>query len=124
MPPPAPLDPALVARFKLPVRSFDAGEKIFLEDDTGAHMYLVLSGRVSILSYGTVLENVEAQGTFGEMALIEDAPRSATAIALEPTEVAVVDKAAFLDLVRQEPGFSLYVMRLLAGRLRRMNETL
>lgn len=124
MPSKPPFDPDLVTRFKLPVKSLEAGEKVFLEDDTGAHMYLVLRGKVSILTYGSVLENVGAQGTFGEMALIEDAPRSATAMALEPTDVAVIDKAAFLELVRLEPDFSLYVMRLLAGRLRRMNESL
>lgn len=119
-----PFDADFVARFGLPVKRFDAGEKIFLEDDAGAHMYLVLRGKVSILTYGSVLENAGPQTTFGEMALIEDAPRSASALAIEPTEVAVIDKRAFLELVRLEPSFSLYVMRLLAARLRRMNDSL
>ncbi len=116
-------DPDLVTRFNLPRLRFEAGEKVFLEGDTGSRMYLVLSGRISVLSYGSVLENVVSDA-FGEMALIDDAPRSASAMALEDTEVAVIDKAAFLAIVSREPAFSLYVMRLLATRLRRMNENL
>ncbi len=48
-------------------------------------MFLVIEGKVNIVTYGTVLENVGMHGIFGEMALIESAPRSAAAIAVEPT---------------------------------------
>ena len=101
-----------------------AGEKIFLEDDAGRAMYIVRSGRVDIITYGTVLENVGPGGIFGEMALIDDGPRSAAAIASVDTEVASIDKGMFVDLVRRHPEFALFVMRLLAVRLRRMNKSL
>ncbi len=101
-----------------------AGEKVFLEDDAGRAMYIVRSGRVDIITYGTVLENVGPGGIFGEMALIDDGPRSAAAIASEDTEVAAIDKGTFLELVRKHPEFALSVMRLLAVRLRRMNKSL
>jgi CRP/FNR family cyclic AMP-dependent transcriptional regulator len=71
-----------------------------------------------------VLESVGPNGIFGEMALIDGSPRSATAVAAEPTEVAPIDRAAFAHLVRQNPDFALQVLRLLAARLRQMNASL
>lgn len=119
-----PLDDALLARVGATSKIFDAGEKVFLEDEIGTGLYVVKSGRVDVITYGTVLENVRAGGIVGEMALIDDGPRSAAAIAAEPTEVIAIDKAAFLELVRAQPEFALYVMSVLTNRLRRMNKQL
>ena len=119
-----PFNLSLLDRFRIPRRHFSAGEKIFLEEDIGDQMYVVLEGKVSIVTYGTVLENIGVQGTFGEMALMEDAPRSASAMAVEPTDVGIIDRATFIELVRKEPEFSLYVMRQMASRIRRMNKSL
>jgi CRP/FNR family transcriptional regulator, cyclic AMP receptor protein len=116
-----PFDFGFLDRFSIPLKRFAAGEKIFLEEDAGDHMFLVIEGKVNIVTYGTVLENVRMHGVFGEMALIDDAPRSAAAVAAEPTEVAIIDRKTFLDLVRESPDFSLYVMRILATRIRKMN---
>ncbi len=107
-----------------PLKRFAADERIFVQDDDGDCMYVVRSGKVGITSAGATLENVGPNGTFGEMALIDRAPRSATAIAREPTEVAVINEKAFLYLVQKNPGFALDLMRRLAKRLRRMNESL
>ena len=52
------------------------------------------------------------------MALIDDGPRSAAAIAAEKSSVAVIPRALFLELVKDEPEFALSVMRILAARLR------
>lgn len=105
-------------------KTFDAGEKVFLEDDIGNGLFIVKSGRVDVVTYGTVLENVRAGGIVGEMALIDDGPRSAAAIAAEPTEVVNIDKTTFLALIREQPEFALHVMRILTNRLRRMNKQL
>jgi CRP/FNR family cyclic AMP-dependent transcriptional regulator len=107
-----------------PLEHFAADEKIFVQDDDGDCMYVVRSGTVGITSAGATLENVGPNGTFGEMALIEHAPRSATAVAREPTEVAVINEKAFLYLVQKDPAFALDLMRRLAKRLRRMTENL
>jgi CRP-like cAMP-binding protein len=56
------------------------------------------------------------------MALIDDGVRCAAAIATEPTEVVIIDKPAFLAIIRSEPQFALRVMSLLATRLRRTNK--
>jgi CRP/FNR family cyclic AMP-dependent transcriptional regulator len=120
----APFDFDFLERFKIPLKRYAAGEKIFLEEDPGDYMYLVVEGKVSIVTYGTVLENVGLHGIFGELALIDSAPRSAAALAAEPSEVALINRDTFLELVRANPAFSLYVMRQLAARIRRMNKSL
>jgi CRP-like cAMP-binding protein len=119
-----PFDFEFLERFKIPLKRYQAGEKIFLEDDPGDCMFVVIEGKVNIITYGSVLENVSMHGIFGEMALIDSAPRSAAAIAAEPTEVAIITRDRFLDLVRENPQFSLYVMHQLANRIRRMNKSL
>lgn len=119
-----PLNYDLLLRLGAKSKTFDAGEKVFLEDDFGTGLFVVKSGRVDVITYGTVLENVRAGGIVGEMALIDDGPRSAAAIAAEPTEVLAIDKRTFLELIRAEPEFALHVMRVLTNRLRRMNKQL
>jgi CRP/FNR family cyclic AMP-dependent transcriptional regulator len=118
------LDFSLLTGAGFPLQRFAAGDRIFVQDDEGDCMYVVRSGKVSITTYGTVLESVGPNGIFGEMALIDGSPRSATAVAAEPTEVAPIDRAAFAHLVRQNPDFALQVLRLLAARLRQMNASL
>jgi CRP-like cAMP-binding protein len=107
-----------------PLQRFEPEQRIFTKDDEGAAMYVVRSGKVAIMAGGAVLETIGPNGTFGEMALIDGSPRSATAIAREPTEVAVLDERAFLYLVERNPGFALDLLRRLSKRLRRMNESL
>ncbi|KAB2940390.1 MAG: cyclic nucleotide-binding domain-containing protein [Hyphomicrobium sp.] len=107
-----------------PLRRFEPEERIFTQEDEGSTMYVVRSGQVAIMSGGAVLDTIGPGGTFGEMALIDGSPRSATAIAREPTEAAVIDERAFLYLVERNPGFALDLLRRLARRLRRMNDSL
>lgn len=104
-------------------RSFRAGEKIFVADDEGDCMYVVRSGVVEMRAYGVVLDRVGQGGMFGEIALIDGAPRSATAVVVEDCEVAPITREGFMTLVRREPGFALEVMRWLARRIRGMNES-
>lgn len=96
-----------------------AGDVVFDKDDPGDAMYVVRSGAVDLMSDGKVLESVGAGGIFGEMALLDRAERSATAIAREPTTVVRISRRRFRELVRQEPEFALHVMNVLADRLRR-----
>ena len=107
-----------------PLQRFEPDQRIFTQDDEGAAMYVVRSGKVAIMAGGAVLESIGPNGIFGEIALIDGSPRSATAVAREPTEVAVIDERAFLYLVERNPGFALDLLRRLATRLRRMNESL
>jgi CRP-like cAMP-binding protein len=109
-----------LTRRGVPFRHFDAGERIFLEHDAGDCLYVVRSGHVDVITFGTVLESVGPGGIFGEMALIDDGPRAAAALAAEASEVAVIDKEMFHTLVREEPEFALRIMHVLTERIRRM----
>lgn len=118
----AKIDFAKLDAMGAPRRVLEAGEKVFLETDRGDVMYIVRQGRIDIITYGTVLENVRAGGMFGEMALIDGGERSAAAMAAETSEVVAVDRPTFLSLIRDDPEFALTVMTILAARIRRMNE--
>lgn len=114
----------ILVRGGYPLQRFAPEQRIFTQDDAGACMYVIRSGKVAITAAGAVLENLGPDGIFGEMALIDGSPRSATAIAREPTEVAVIDERAFLYLVERNPGFALHLLRRLADRLRRTTQSL
>jgi CRP/FNR family transcriptional regulator, cyclic AMP receptor protein len=99
-------------------RDLAAGEVIFRAGDQGAEMFGVVSGKVELRRGDEVVATVDASGTFGEMAIVSDAPRSLTAVAVEPSRVAVIDRSTFLFLVHETPTFAIEVMRSLADRLR------
>ena len=99
----------------------EAGEAIFREFDMGSEMYVVLEGQVEITIDSKVLETLGPGEPFGEMALIDQAPRTATAIAKTPCKLAVISEKRFLFMVAQTPHFALQIMKVMADRLRKMN---
>jgi CRP-like cAMP-binding protein len=100
------------------IRLFDAGQVIFEEDSPGDFLYALLDGEVEIIRHGKVLETVHPGGVFGEMALIDQQPRTASAVAKTPIRVAAITEKRFNLLVSQNPPFALAMMRLLAERVR------
>jgi CRP/FNR family cyclic AMP-dependent transcriptional regulator len=111
-------------------QSYRKSEVIFKEGSTGSEMYLIHSGRVllSVRQDGTrqtPLVFLNPGDFFGEMALVDDSPRSATASAVEDnTQLIVIDRARFLFMVRQQPEFALSLMHTLCQRLRDMDKRL
>lgn len=101
--------------------SYTTGHRIFSEGDPGDQMYAVQEGEVDLLVGDIVVETVGPGGVFGEMALIEQEPRSATAIARSDTKLAAIDERRFNFLTQNTPMFALNVMKLMAHRLRRMD---
>ena len=100
-----------------------AGEFLFRAGDAGRHMYVVRHGRVELrqpAAGGTVevLRSVGPGEVFGEIALIEEVPRTADAIALEDTELLAIDQAHFVYLAGQQPAFAVMMMQLLSQKLR------
>jgi CRP-like cAMP-binding protein len=85
-------------------------------------MYVVKSGEIQIIDGNHVFETVGAGGIFGEMALISNEPRSATARALVESTVVPVDQKRFIFMISQTPFFALRVMKVMSGRIRAMNE--
>jgi CRP/FNR family transcriptional regulator, cyclic AMP receptor protein len=105
-------------------RVCEAGEAIFQAYDMGAEMYVVLEGQVEITIGANVVETLGPGEPFGEMALIDQAPRVATAVAKTPCKLAVITEKRFLFMVQTTPHFALQIMKVMADRLRKMNARL
>ena len=80
-------------------RSYGAGDVVVRQGDTSLSFYVVLSGRVHIVRDSTVVE--EGPRCFGELGVIDDLPRAATVVAVEPTECALLAKWDFLRAIRR-----------------------
>ena len=105
------------------LESYAPGDVIFELGEEADCMFAVIDGSIELRHGERVLEIVKAGGIFGELALIDNSPRSATALAKTPCKIARVDENRFLWLVERNPLFSLQVMRVLARRLRRQTAT-
>jgi CRP-like cAMP-binding protein len=103
---------------------FAAGQTVFHAGDDGKTMFAIISGEVDIVIRGQVVETIQAGGVFGEMGLVEDRPRIATAVVRADAKLVRIDQKRFLFLVQQHPFFALQLMTVMAGRLRRMDEKL
>ncbi|MGD0851105.1 Crp/Fnr family transcriptional regulator [Bradyrhizobium sp.] len=117
------IDFGLLAGDGIATRSAKAGETIFKEGDEAQQLFVIKSGEVRIQAGNRTLAELSTNHIFGEMALIDDAPRSATAIAKTDVELVPISEKQFLFLVSQTPFFALKVMRVLARRLRATNKT-
>ena len=109
------------------LRVFNAGEVVFEEGSAGRQMYVVNAGKVHVLR---CCEGRQVQiavlgpgEIFGEMALVDDLPRSASVIAAEDdTRLLEIDHALFIYLVGQQPTFALMVLKAISRRLRTQYE--
>jgi len=100
---------------------FEAGRTVFKEGDPGDTVYVVLDGKVDLRVAGRLVETVGPGGVLGEMALIEQAPRVATATARTACDLQPISEARFMSMIQQTPHFALQIMKVIASRLRRMN---
>ncbi|MDB5057679.1 MAG: family transcriptional regulator [Chloroflexi bacterium] len=114
----------LAARVR--IRTYRRGEVLFHKDDPGTSLFLVKAGRVKISVFSS--EGKEAVFTvhgpgdvFGELALLDGAPRSATATALEPSRLLTLDRSAFVAFLREQPDASLILLGDLTARVRRLS---
>jgi CRP-like cAMP-binding protein len=104
-------------------RPLKAGSVIFREGEEAHELFVIKSGQVRIQFGNRTITELSADDIFGEMALIDNEPRSATAVAVTDVELVAVSEQQFLFLVSQTPYFALKVMRVLAQRLRATNKT-
>ncbi|HLV60354.1 MAG TPA: Stp1/IreP family PP2C-type Ser/Thr phosphatase [Fredinandcohnia sp.] len=106
-------------------RSWDAGRIIVEEGQPGDQLFIVVKGRVSIETEGQVLAELRPGAHFGEMGLIEHAPRFATVRAVEPTTCVVLGRNELLALMRREPVLAVKLLwslvHALSERLRAAN---
>lgn len=101
---------------------YEDGEIVFAEGDEGLYLYVIIEGGVRIRKEGDLVATVVAEfgpgEMFGESAIIEQRPRSATAMAVGDTELACYDRASFLEELTSDPELALRAMSALVERLR------
>jgi CRP-like cAMP-binding protein len=97
---------------------FAAGETIFAKGEAGNRMFVITSGTVAIVDDGRVVDALGPGELVGELALIDAAPRSASAVARTDCALASIDRSRFLFLVQQTPYFAVQVMQTMAERMR------
>jgi CRP/FNR family transcriptional regulator, cyclic AMP receptor protein len=97
---------------------YDKGKIIMVAGQAGALMYVVIEGRVAISIRGAVVERVGPGGIFGEMALIDQSPRAANAVAEADCQLLAINRNVFLNLVKSEPAFGIALLSAMAERLR------
>ncbi|HUK06221.1 MAG TPA: cyclic nucleotide-binding domain-containing protein [Burkholderiales bacterium] len=119
----AVFDPARLAELAEGLSSdppvhFDRGKTILQEGQSGLRMYAVLEGHVAVKIGASIVERLGPGGVFGELALIEQAPRMASAVAVTDCELLPVSRTAFLMLVKTHPDFAESLLGSLAERLR------
>jgi PPM family protein phosphatase len=109
-------------------RSFPGGREIVTENQPGEELYVVIRGRVSVEKAGVEIAELRAGGHFGEMGLIDNAPRSATVRAIEPTRVMVIARADLMGLMKRESILAVKLLwsfvQVLSDRLRETNNEL
>ncbi len=108
-------------------RHYAKNTLVICEGDRSDSLYIVLSGKVKVFLNDEegkeVTLNIQGEGEyFGELAMLDDAPRSATVMTLEETRLAVVSKSAFDECLASNPKIALTVIRGLARRLRELTE--
>lgn len=113
-----------LAESKVPVWYLKPGETIFKEGDIAKELYVIQSGQVEIQLGNRLLDTLQPNDLFGEMALIDGASRSATAVAKTDVALVTMSKKDFLALVGRAPSFALDIMGMLARRLRAANRAI
>jgi len=108
------------------VRQFAAGQQIFAEGDEGDGIYLIYSGRVQISAVVSqeqrrILSRLGPGDFFGEMAVVDNEPRSAAAIAEDPTVTGFIPRSDLLQLLQTSPRLAVNLVREFSHRLRDFN---
>jgi CRP/FNR family transcriptional regulator, cyclic AMP receptor protein len=107
----------LIARVTDEVR-FPSGATLMEEDDAGRTCFVVLEGRADVSIAGEVVASLSVGEIVGEMAVIEDAPRTATVTAATPMRALEMSPKAFAKIVDASPAVARRLLRTLAQRLR------
>ena len=122
-------DDLLMVAQSLETQDYFAGDRVFEINDQGDHLYILVSGKI-----GITIDNdpgsknyiaIIGQGdTFGEMNLLDDLPRSATARVIEDSTVLTLGKTRLRGLIQSYPDISIGMLRSMSLRIRKMNDRL
>lgn len=95
-----------------------AGKELITEGTTGREFFVIVDGEANVSRNGRKVASIGAGSYFGELALLQNAPRNATVTADSDLEVVVLGQREFLGLLNQVPALSIKVLKGMAGRLR------
>jgi CRP/FNR family transcriptional regulator, cyclic AMP receptor protein len=101
-----------------------AGNDVFHRGDSGACMYIVQSGVIDMVIGEKVIETVGPNEAIGFMSMIDSQPRSSTARVREDSELSVIDQRTFRFMIDEVPNFAMYIMGVLARRIRGMSQVM
>ncbi|HVN96251.1 MAG TPA: Crp/Fnr family transcriptional regulator [Syntrophorhabdaceae bacterium] len=109
------------------VNSYYRNQVIFQEGETGDALFIVLKGKVRVCLYDEegreyILDVINKDGFFGELALIDELPRSANAIAMESSELLIIRRPDFLKILIENPTITIEILKVLSRRLRIADE--
>jgi serine/threonine protein phosphatase PrpC/CRP-like cAMP-binding protein len=109
-------------------RQFEKGQNIIKEGEQGDELFVLFRGRVDVSKAGLRIAQLKAGGHFGEMGLVDQAPRSATVLAVEDTSAISIDRDSLLKLMRRDSLLAVKLLwsfvQVLSERLRNTNEAL
>ncbi|HUU71134.1 MAG TPA: cyclic nucleotide-binding domain-containing protein [Burkholderiales bacterium] len=100
-----------------------ARKTVMREGDIGGDMYAVLAGRIDVLIKDITVDHIGPGGLIGELALVDNSKRAATAIAETDSTLLAFSREDFLSLVRSNPRFAVTILKSVANRLTRMTFT-
>jgi CRP-like cAMP-binding protein len=109
------------------VNSYYKNQLIFQEGETGDALFIVLKGKIKVCLYDEegreyILDVIGKDGFFGELALIDELPRSANAIAMESADLLIIRRSDFLRLLVENPTTTIEILKVLSKRLRLADE--
>ncbi len=102
--------------------SYPANYSIFKQGEEGQSLYIVVSGRVKVHIGATQLAIVEQGKFFGEMAVFDTEPRSATVTTLEPCECLELTQEQLYDAIEETPEIAINIIRELSRLIRKLNQ--
>ncbi len=103
--------------------TFEAGKTILEQGEPGIGFLLILEGKTEVRKKGKKVATVGPGGFFGEMSMIDDKPRSADVVAVEPTRCFGVTEWSFTPMLRRNPSIAIGIIRELVRRLRQFEES-
>ena len=96
----------------------EQGEEIFAEGEAGDALYLVLDGKVRVHQQDRVIAELGERECFGEMAILDASPRSATVTAVKDTNLLKISREDFQEIMSEKPEIALGIIKVLTRRLR------
>lgn len=118
------IDMRLFARGTGVTVAFKAGSTVFTKGDPGTCMYIVQSGRIEMTIGNRVVEICGPNEAIGFMSMIDDSPRTSTALVQEDAELSLLDQQKFRFMVDEVPNFAHYILGVMARRIRGMSQAM